>query len=136
MYARLLASAAAIAIAAGSAFAQQTDITIGMQLEPPNLDPTGGAAAAIDEVVYANLFEGLTRYQSDGSIAPALAESWTISDDGLVYTFKLRPGVTFHDGTTLTAEDVKFSLDRARAEEFDKRAEGAVRGDRGCGGGR
>ncbi len=117
MYARLLASAAAIAIAAGSAFAQQTDITIGMQLEPPNLDPTGGAAAAIDEVVYANLFEGLTRYQSDGSIAPALAESWTISDDGLVYTFKLRPGVTFHDGTTLTAEDVKFSLDRARAEE-------------------
>ena len=66
----ILATAAVLALAAGGAFAQQTSITIGMQLEPPNLDPTGGAAAAIDEVVYANLFEGLTRYQSDGSVAP------------------------------------------------------------------
>ena len=66
--------------------AAQTDITIGMQLEPPNLDPTGGAAGAIDQVVYANIFEGLTRYQADGSIAPALAKSWDISDDGLSYT--------------------------------------------------
>ncbi len=109
-------SVAALAFAATGAFAQDS-ITIGMQLEPPNLDPTGGAAAAIDEVVYANVFEGLTRYQADGSIAPALAEAWEISDDGTVYTFKLRSGVTFHDGTDMNAEDVKFSLDRARAED-------------------
>ncbi|MDJ0631366.1 MAG: ABC transporter substrate-binding protein [Rhodobacter sp.] len=109
-------SATALALAAGGAVAQDS-IVVGMQLEPPNLDPTGGAAAAIDEVVYANIFEGLTRYQSDGSIAPALAESWEVSDDGTVYTFKLRQGVRFHDGTDMTAEDVKFSLDRARAEE-------------------
>ena len=114
---RVFAGAAAFALMAGSAFAQQTDITIGMQLEPPNLDPTGGAAAAIDEVVYANVFEGLTRYQADGSIAPALAASWEISDDGLTYTFTLQEGVMFHDGTAMTAEDVKFSLDRARAED-------------------
>jgi peptide/nickel transport system substrate-binding protein len=100
-----------------SAQAARTDIVIGMQLEPPNLDPTGGAAAAIDEVVYANVFEGLTRYRSDGSIAPALAESWDISDDGLVYTFHLRSGVKFHDGSDMNADDVKFSLDRARAED-------------------
>ena len=50
-------------------------------------NPTGGAAGAIDQVVYANIFEGLTRYQADGSIAPALAKSWDISDDGLSYTF-------------------------------------------------
>ena len=99
------------------ALAAQTSITIGMQLEPPNLDPTGGAAAAIDEVVYANVFEGLTRYQADGSVAPALAKSWTISGDGLVYEFKLHSGVKFHDGSSLTADDVKFSLDRARAED-------------------
>jgi len=99
------------------AMAAQSTITIGMQLEPPNLDPTGGAAAAIDEVVYANLFEGLTRYQADGSVVPALAKSWTISDDGLVYQFALHDGVKFHDGSSLTAEDVKFSLDRARAED-------------------
>ena len=117
MSSRIFASAAVLALVAGTALAQQTEITIGMQLEPPNLDPTGGAAAAIDEVVYANIFEGLTRYQADGSIAPALAESWEISEDGLEYTFALRSGVTFHDGTAFTAEDVKFSLDRARAEE-------------------
>ncbi len=113
----LTAGVAALALSASLAVAQQTDITIGMQLEPPNLDPTGGAAAAIDEVVYANVFEGLTRYNADGSISPALAESWDISEDGTVYTFKLRDGVTFHDGTAMDAEDVKFSLDRARAEE-------------------
>jgi peptide/nickel transport system substrate-binding protein len=97
--------------------AAQTDITIGMQLEPPNLDPTGGAAGAIDQVVYANIFEGLTRYQADGSIAPALAKSWDISSDGLTYTFHLNKGVKFHDGTAMDAEDVKFSLDRARSED-------------------
>ena len=111
-----LTLAAALALAAGLASAQ-TAITIGMQLEPPNLDPTGGAAAAIDEVVYANVFEGLTRYNPDGTISPALAESWEISEDGTVYTFRLRQGVKFHDGTDFTAEDVKFTLDRARAED-------------------
>ena len=117
MLKRLILTTAALALAAGGALAERTDITIGMQLEPPNLDPTGGAAAAIDEVVYANVFEGLTRYQADGSIAPALAESWEISEDGLTYTFTLRPGVKFHDGSDFTADDVKFSLDRARADE-------------------
>jgi len=105
----------ALGVAFG-AYAAKTDIVVGMQLEPPNLDPTGGAAAAIDEVVYANVFEGLTRYQADGSIVPALAKSWDISADGLVYTFHLHDGVTFHDGSDMNAEDVKFSLDRARAE--------------------
>ncbi|MDF1610413.1 ABC transporter substrate-binding protein [Hoeflea sp. YIM 152468] len=99
------------------AMAAKMDVTIGMQLEPPNLDPTGGAAAAIDEVVYANVFEGLTRFGADGSILPALAHSWEISEDGLTYTFKLHQGVKFHDGSDFDAEDVKFSLDRARADE-------------------
>ncbi|AHM04069.1 Peptide/opine/nickel uptake family ABC transporter, periplasmic substrate-binding protein [Roseibacterium elongatum DSM 19469] len=112
----LRTGAAILALTAGTALAQQTDITIGMVLEPPNLDPTGGAAAAIDEVVYANVFEGLTRFASDGSIVSGLAESWEISEDGTTYTFTLREGVTFHDGSAMTAYDVVFSLDRARAE--------------------
>jgi len=99
------------------ALAAQDTITVGMVLEPPNLDPTAGAAAAIDEVVYANIFEGLTRFAPDGAIIPALARSWEASEDATVYTFHLRDGVTFHDGTTMDAEDVKFSLDRARAED-------------------
>jgi peptide/nickel transport system substrate-binding protein len=112
----LITTALAFGLASASAMAAQTSITLGMQLEPPKLDPTGAAAAAIDEVVYANIYEGLTRYQADGSIAPALAKSWDISDDGLTYTFHLHSGVKFHDGTTMDADDVKFSLDRARAE--------------------
>ncbi len=110
-------TACALALMTAPALAQQTDITIGMVLEPPNLDPTGGAAAAIDEVVYANVFEGLTRFGSDGAVNPGLAESWEISEDGMTYTFNLRAGVMFHDGTAMDAEDVKFSLDRARAED-------------------
>jgi peptide/nickel transport system substrate-binding protein len=109
-------AAALCALCAGAALAQQSDISVGMVLEPPNLDPTGGAAAAIDEVVYANVFEGLTRFGPDGAVLPALAESWEISEGGSVYTFTLHDGVTFHDGSALTAEDVVFTLDRARAE--------------------
>ena len=112
-----LALAGCLMVLAGAAAAQRTDITIGMQLEPPNLDPTAGAAAAIDEVVYANVFEGLTRFGPDGAILPGLAESWEIAPDGLSWVFNLREGVAFHDGLPLTAEDVVFSFDRAMAED-------------------
>lgn len=115
---RKLLLSAAITLVASTAFAQQrTDITLGMQLEPPHLDPTSAAAAAIDEIVYANIYEGLTRFEADGSVTPALAQSWEISEDGLSYTFKLREGVEYHDGAAFDAEDVKFSLDRAMADD-------------------
>jgi len=117
MFHHLKMTAAALALTAGTALAAQDTITIGMVLEPPNLDPTGGAAAAIDEVVYANIYEGLTRFGPDGSINPALAKSWDVSADGLTYTFHLHSGVKFHDGTDMNADDVVFSLNRARAED-------------------
>jgi peptide/nickel transport system substrate-binding protein len=113
---RLLASSA-LALFAGMAAAQNTAITVAIQLEPPNLDPTGGAAQAIDSVLYSNVFEGLTRFMADGSVVAGLAQSWEISADGCDYTFTLQDGVMFHDGTSMDAEDVKFSLDRARAED-------------------
>ena len=110
-------AATAVALASSTmAMAARTDLVLGVALEPPHLDPTAGAAAAIDEVLYANVFEGLTRIGSKGEILPALAESWTVSDDGKTYTFKLHTGVKFHDGSDFNADDVKFSLDRARAE--------------------
>ena len=93
-------------------------INVGVQLEPPNLDPTSGAAAAIDEIVYANVFEGLTRINEDGSVSPLLAENWAVSDDGLTYDFTLRKDVTFHDGTAFDADDVVFSLNRAKGPAF------------------
>ena len=105
-------------LTAGSANAQsRNSLTIGVTLEPPHLDPTAGAAAAIDETVYANVFEGLTRIDQNGAIQPQLAESWTVSDDELVYTFKLKRHVTFHDGTSFEASDVVFSFDRARSKD-------------------
>ncbi len=91
-------------------------ITIGIALEPPNLDPSATSAEATQDVLYANVFEGLTRIEEDGSVVPALARDWDVSADGLTYRFHLRAGVRFHDGTALTAEDVQFSLERARAE--------------------
>ena len=111
----ILGTCAAALMATG--VAAKNDITVAMQLEPPHLDPTSAAAGAIDQVLYSNVFEGLTRFMGDGSVVPGLAQSWEISDDGLTYTFKLQSGVTFHDGTTMDAADVKFSLDRINAED-------------------
>ncbi len=112
----LLLGVSAAALLAGAASAKDT-ITVGLQLEPPHLDPTSAAAGAIDSVLYSNVFEGLTRFDSTGAVIPGLAKSWEISEDGLTYTFELHEGVTFHDGTTMDAEDVKFSLDRIGAED-------------------
>jgi peptide/nickel transport system substrate-binding protein len=122
-----LLTASAIALFSSMA-AAQTDITVAIQLEPPNLDPTGGAAQAIDSVLYSNVFEGLTRFDGDGAVVPGLAKSWDISTDGMVYTFKLNSGVSFHDGTAMDAEDVKFSLDRARSEDSKNAQKGLFSG--------
>lgn len=108
---------AALLLSGSAALAQQSDLTIAIQLEPPHLDPTSAAAGAIDSVLYSNLFEGLTRFTETGEIVPGLARSWDISEDGLTYTFHLAEGVTFHDGTGFDASDVVFTLDRARGED-------------------
>ena len=61
-----------------------------------------------------NTYEGLVKAEgsTEAKIVPALAESWEVSPDGLTYTFKIRDGVKFHDGTPVNAEAVKFSFDR------------------------
>ena len=81
----------------------------------PDLDPA--TSFSNDGAVLANVYESLTRYipGADGQpakIEPLLAESWETSADGLTWTFKLRAGVKFHDGTDLTAEAVKGSIER------------------------
>lgn len=121
-------AASALALSVSAAWADGGDISVGMSLEPPHLDPTSAAAGAIDQVLYSNVFEGLTRFASDGSIIAGLAKSWEISDDGLIYTFHLNDGVSFHDGTGMDADDVIFSLDRARAEDSTN-AQKALFGD-------
>jgi peptide/nickel transport system substrate-binding protein len=112
-----VASLMAMTATGAYAAAHAGSVTVGMQLEPPMLDPTAGAAAAIDEITYSNIYEGLVRFGEDGSINPGLADSWRIDPFGLIYTFTLRRGVKFHDGTDFDANDVKFSLDRIAADD-------------------
>ncbi len=92
-------------------------IRLGMQLEPPGLDPTAGASAAISDVAFGTVFEGLVTLGPHGVIGPRLATGWSVSADGRTWRFRLRPGVRFHDGTPFDAGVVKFSLDRARAPD-------------------
>ncbi len=87
-------------------------LTIAVPDEPPGLDPTTSPAAAIARIVYNNLLEGLVKLNMQGEIVRALAERYTVSTDGTTYIFTLRRGVKFHNGRPLTADDVKFTLER------------------------
>ncbi len=86
-------------------------LKVGLQSDPTALDPQKQNLTAIWHVI-EHIYNGLTRVKPDLSIEGALAESWDVSEDGLTYTFHLRPGVLFHDGTPLKASDVKFTFDR------------------------
>lgn len=95
-----------------SAVTPSDAIVIGMEAEPPNLDPAQYSGLHSARPI-RRMFEGLTRQKEDSTdVEPSLAKSWEISPDGRVYTFKLREGVRFHDGTSLDATAVKSSLDR------------------------
>src|ERR1700691_767217 len=110
--------AIAAALAAFPALAAPKDsVTIGMTLEPPGLDPTSGAAAAIGEIVHYNILEGLTKLNEDSSITPLLAEKWSFSPDLKTLTFDLKKGVKFQDGEPFSSKDVKFSFERYAAKE-------------------
>lgn len=89
-----------------------SQITIGIPQDlEDSLDPHKAVAAGTKEVLF-NLFEGLVKPTSDGDLIPAVASAYEESEGGKVYTFTLRDGVKFHDGSLVTAEDVKFSLDK------------------------
>ncbi|MEO7207427.1 MAG: ABC transporter substrate-binding protein [Steroidobacteraceae bacterium] len=109
-----LAVLAAVLFAACPAHGAQRMI-IGTQLEPPILDPTANPAAAISEVLYGNVYEGLVQFGADGSVLPRLALSWEISSDGLTYVFHLKSGARFHDGSEFDAAAAKYSLERILA---------------------
>jgi len=102
---------------AGQAEAAKTNLVLGMAIEPAGLDPTIAAPVAIGQVTWQNIFEGLVTIDRDGKIQPQLAKSWTISPDGLTYTFKLQSGVTFHDGEAFDSAVAKASIERARGAD-------------------
>ncbi|MDR7427535.1 MAG: ABC transporter substrate-binding protein [Armatimonadota bacterium] len=111
----LMALSLAVWLMAGSAAAQQTPqpggtIVMALGADPETLNPgitTGYAVGAVT----ANIFSGLIRLGPRGEILPQLATSWQVAPDGRTYTFTLRRGVRWHDGRTLSAADVKFSLE-------------------------
>jgi peptide/nickel transport system substrate-binding protein len=92
-------------------------LTVALPTEPPGLDPTTNTAAVIDRVLYNNVYQGLVRVNRNGEVVPSLARDWEVSNDGVLYRFHLKEGVRFHDGSKFTAEDVIFSLNRARGGE-------------------
>ena len=101
-----------------SAFPHDNSVVIAVPDEPPCLDPTTNAAAAIDQLLNQNVYEGLVRVTPDGRIVPALAESFVVARDGLTYTFRLRRGVRFHNGEPFTARDVIATFTRDRDKDY------------------
>jgi peptide/nickel transport system substrate-binding protein len=86
-------------------------LTVGIPQDIDGLDPHNSTGAGTREVFY-NIFEGLVKADSDGNLNPAVASEYTISEDSKVYTFTLRDGIKFHDGSDVTVEDIKYSLER------------------------
>jgi peptide/nickel transport system substrate-binding protein len=87
------------------------EIAFGLNLEPDNLDPAV-TPFAVSHTVMMNIYDPLVWRGKDGKFYPGLAERWETSADGMTYTFYLRKGVKFHDGTPFSADAVKFQFDR------------------------
>ena len=87
------------------------EITVGITQDLDSLDPHKMVAAGTREVMY-NVFEGLVKADSNGNLVPAVASDYDISKDAKEYTFILRDGITFHDGSAVTVEDIKYSIER------------------------
>ena len=114
--ARLLASALALGLLAcgGAEGSGSRRLEYYLSSDPRSLDPALSTDVQTGEMVTL-LFDNLTRYDEDGRLGPGLASAWETADGGRRYTFRLRSGVTFHDGTPLTAREVRASFLRALA---------------------
>ena len=94
-----------------SSSGENNSIVVGIQNDLDSLDPHLAETAGTREVLY-NVFEGLVKPDKNGDLVPAVASDYKVSEDGKVYTFTLRENVKFHNGETVTAEDVKYSIER------------------------
>ena len=102
-------------------------IVYGLTLTPSGIDPHIDASSELG-IPLTSVYDPLVWLSADGTFLPGLAESWEISEDGLIYTFRLRDDVTFHDGTPFNAEAVRFSLDRIADPETQSRKAGGMLG--------
>lgn len=111
---RLLAFASALAVAAPLSLAHASEIRVGFTLDADTLDPANHRKRETETII-RNMYDGILTRDGDMKVVPELAESWT-QVSPTVYEFKLRKGVKFHDGSDMTPEDVKFTLDRITVE--------------------
>ncbi|MHB9152210.1 MAG: ABC transporter substrate-binding protein [Spirochaetales bacterium] len=108
----------ALLASGGAVFAQGAGIlSFGLAGNPDTLDPQKTSGTLTFQVV-KSFYDTLAEPDTTGKIVPALAESWSVSADGLVWTFKLRQGVVFHNGQAFTSKDVKATFDRIKNEAF------------------
>lgn len=117
LFAMLLGACSQTDEKTGETGAEKTAVTVGLLGEPTSLDPQK-AMDAQSWIVYGNIYDTIVN-SGDGcftDVKPQLAESWEVGGDGLVYTFHFRQDVDFHNGEHLTAEDARFSLERAMKE--------------------
>lgn len=103
--------------ASSSAVGADATIAIGSLFEPVNLDNTAGGGQGVTEALNGNVYEGLFRLTDTGEVEPLLATGYTVSEDGLTYTFTLHDDVTFHSGKPLTSAAVKSSIERVLADD-------------------
>jgi len=125
---RLMKFAGVLALTAQIAAAEEPQIggTLRMiaQPEPPTL-MLGLNQQGPTQFVAGKIYEGLLRYGTDLSVMPGLAKAWSVSDDGLTYTFELQQDVTWHDGASFSSDDVVFSL-KEFLPEVHPRARGVL----------
>src|SRR4051812_41107705 len=108
----LVATLALAACSSSSTTSRHTVIDSRDQYDPRSLDPALSTDVPTGRAV-GYVFDGLTRFEPDARVEPALAERWDVSPDGATYTFHLRRGVTFHDGSPFSAKNVVASWQRA-----------------------
>lgn len=101
-------------------------VVVGVQQDIDSLDPHKATAAGTKEILF-NIFEGLVKPDENGNLINAVASDYTVSDDGLVYTFTIRDGIKFHNGNAVTVNDVKYSLERASGLLDGKALVGALK---------
>jgi peptide/nickel transport system substrate-binding protein len=123
LLAALFAIAALCAFGAGEQEGEKEEVKtlrVALAASPNTIEPATGDTRQASNVAWS-IFDSLVWLNDEGEIVPALAKSWTVSDDGTVYTFKLREDVTFHNGDTFDADDVVFTWKRGKGSEITYR---------------
>ena len=108
----MMAMSTALIGCSGGKAKKTSEMVVGIPQDlEDSLDPHKAVAAGTKEVLF-NIYEGLLKPDSQGNNIPAVAESYTVSDDLMTYTFVLRDGIKFHNGDKVTVDDIKYSVEK------------------------